>query len=428
MTVQLPHIPTLGQINYQRHHQFGVFCHFGINTFHAREWSDGTLPAASFNPTRLDATQWAESARLAGASHLILTAKHHDGFCLWPTATTEYSVAASPWRNGKGDVVAEVAAACAAAGLGFGIYLSPWDRHEPTWATDPTRYDRLYEQQLTELCTHYGELFELWFDGAGSEQHPYDWDAIMSVAQRHQPQAMIFNMGAPTIRWVGNEDGLASDPCWYVVDATRKSIYDDGQDELSGDARYLPPECDVAIRRHWFWQPDDLDTLKSLNHLQAIWYRSVGLGANLLLNVPPNREGLFDEHDRARLIEFGSSMAQRFSQPIPASLSQQGSVLTATFAEPVAIDHLLLEEAIEHGQVVQYHTIRIPGQTTPLVDGVFTIGSQRVHAFPRTRTASLEIDLGAPQARLHAVTGFLTGIEEAPALEDQPRFASEKVD
>jgi alpha-L-fucosidase len=420
--------PTPGQLAYQRTHQFGIFCHFGINTFNDREWSDGTLPASSFNPIDLDASQWTQAAKDAGAAHLILTAKHHDGFCLWPTATTDYSVRSSPWRNGTGDVVAETADACRQAGIGFGIYLSPWDRHEPSWANDHAAYDALYIQQLTELCTGYGDLFEVWFDGAGSDQHPYDWDSIMAVVQHHQPGAMVFNMGSPTIRWVGNEDGLASDPCWYTVDATRKSMFDDGFDPLSGGERYLPPECDVAIRRYWFWHRDDRDTLKSLQHLEAIWYRSVGLGANLLLNVPPSDTGLLDETDRSRLIEFGTEIRNRFTNPFPAAISQVGAIVTASFPQAVTIDHLILEEAIQDGQRITRHSVALPGAGSPFIDGVFTVGSQRVHAFPAVTTDRLHIDIGDPRARLHAVTGHHTGVERTADLEDQPRFASEKVD
>lgn len=190
---------------------FGLFLHFGVNTFNGEEWSDGTLDPATFDPTGLDASQWARTARAAGAKYVVLTAKHHDGFCLWPTATTTYSVASSPWREGRGDVVAELAEACRGADLGLGLYLSPWDRNAHCY-DDPAAYDDFYLRQLTELCTRYGPLYELWFDGAGSEGRTYDWDAIMAVVDQHQPDAMVFNMGRPTIRWAGNEDGLAEDP------------------------------------------------------------------------------------------------------------------------------------------------------------------------------------------------------------------------
>lgn len=268
--------PTPAQLAWQRD-GFGLFLHFGINTFNGREWSDGTLDPTSFDPTSLDTRQWVRTAVAAGARYVVLTAKHHDGFCLWPTATTTYSVASSPWRDGRGDVVAELAEACREADIGLGLYLSPWDRNAPCYE-DPEAYDAFYLEQLTELCTRYGPLYELWFDGAGSEGRTYDWEAVTALISEHQPDAMVFNMGAPTIRWIGNEDGLASDPCRYTVDSTGISIYDDGA-ALLGRARYLPPECDVPIRGHWFWQPDDLHTLKSREHLLAIWYRSLGLGA-----------------------------------------------------------------------------------------------------------------------------------------------------
>jgi alpha-L-fucosidase len=416
--------PSPAQLEWQRAHRFALFCHFGINTFNDREWSDGTLPARTFNPTAVDAGQWAAAAREAGAAHLILTAKHHDGFCLWPTTTTDYSAASSPWKSGRGDVVAEVAAACRDHHIGFGLYLSPWDRHQSSWANEHVAYDQLYLQQLTELCSNYGDLCEVWFDGAGSEQHPYDWDSIMSVVETLQPGALVFNMGRPTIRWIGNEDGLASDPCWYVVDATHKSMFDAGTDHLD-EARYLPPECDVAIRRHWFWHADDLDTLKSLQHLEAIWYRSIGLGANLLLNVPPDTRGLLDEADRKRLVEFGRTMRERFRQPVVPTLTQQGTVVSATFPHDVTIDHLWLEEAIENGQRIRQHHVTLPDGTT--VAAGFTIGSQRVHVFPTVTTDRLVIDLGDRGARLALVQAYRTGIDRLPDLEDQPVFASEKM-
>ena len=426
MTDASPLIPTPGQLAWQREHQLALFCHFGINTFHGREWSDGSLPASSFAPTDLDARDWAEAAREAGAAHLILTAKHHDGFCLWPTETTDYSVRSSPWKDGHGDVVAEAAEACRDAGIGFGVYLSPWDRHEATWATDHAAYDALYIRQLTELCTRYGELFEIWFDGAGSERHSYEWDTIMETVARYQPQAMVFNMGRPTIRWVGNEDGLAADPCWYTVDATHRSIYDAGADSMPEGTAYLPPECDVAIRRHWFWHEDDLATLKSRQHLEAIWYQSVGLGANLLLNVPPDRRGRLDPHDRARLIEFGGGIRERLATPLPGAIAQDGRRFTIRFGNSVTFDHLWLEEAIEFGQRVRQHRVLLPDGTA-VVEGVHTIGSQRVHAFPRVTTDRLVIEVDDPAARLSSVAAHRTGVNSAPELEPQAEFDRAKV-
>ena len=226
-TPSTPHlVPTPEQLTWQRD-GFGVFFHFGVNTFAGKEWSDGTLSPQIFDPTDLDADEWVRLARDMGAKYVILTAKHHDGFCLWPTATTDYSVASSPWKNGRGDVVREIADACRKHDMKLGLYLSPWDRHAPEYE-DPAAYDALYLAQLRELCTDYGELHELWFDGAGSAGREYAWDAIGALITELQPGGMVFNMGPATIRWVGNEDGLASDPVRYVTTSADLNNYDDG--------------------------------------------------------------------------------------------------------------------------------------------------------------------------------------------------------
>lgn len=390
--------PTAGQLAWQKA-AFGIFCHFGINTFYGKEWSDGTLDPAGFAPTALAARQWADSAAEAGARYLVLTAKHHDGFCLWPTDTTNYSVASSSYA---GDVVGEAAQACRDAGIGFGLYLSPWDRNASCY-DDPAAYDDFYCRQLEELCTRYGPLFEIWFDGAGSEGRTYDWNAIMGVIDRHQPQAMVFNMGRPTIRWVGNEDGLASDPCEYVV-----------------DGRYLPPECDVPIRRHWFWQPDDLHTLKSTEHLLAIYYRSIGLGAGLLLNVPPDRRGRFDDHDRDRLLELGRQVRIRFGHPQVPSFGRNG---TARFPTRTRFDHLVLHEDLTQGQQIRGFQIDVDGVTIARGE---TIGVRRIVPVPTQRTDALTIRLQG--GVLRGLSAHLTGAEAAPQLQEQPPFMSEKVD
>ncbi|MFG3367685.1 alpha-L-fucosidase [Streptomyces sp. NPDC090032] len=404
-------IPTPGQLAWQQD-GFGLFLHFGINTFNGEEWSDGSLDPATFDPTELDADQWAETAVAAGAKYVVLTAKHHDGFCLWPTSTTDYSVASSPWHDGKGDVVAELSRACRSAGLGLGLYLSPWDRNADCY-DDPAAYDAFYLRQLTELCTRYGPLYELWFDGAGSEGRTYDWDAVMAVIDKHQPDAMVFNMGRPTIRWVGNEDGLAEDPCWYVTESTGISVYDDGQAALDS-ARYLPPECDVPIRANWFWQPDDLHTLKSADHLLGIWYRSVGLGAGLLLNVPPDRRGRIDDADRTRLLDFTDEAARRFAEPVPATLATIDGGIQVSFAEPVRIDHLELREDLTTGQHITRHEVVAEGQ---LIAVGQTVGVRRIHAFDPVTVRELRIRLaGGSATALAAVTGYFTGQSAAPGL------------
>jgi alpha-L-fucosidase len=401
--------PTEAQLRWQRA-GFGLFLHFGVNTFNGVEWSDGTLPAASFDPTSCDPRQWVETAVAAGARYVVLTAKHHDGFCLWPTSTTDYSVRSSPWRGGRGDVVRLLTDACAEAGIGAGLYLSPWDRNADCYA-DPAAYDDFYAAQLTELCTRYGDLAELWFDGAGSEGREYDWDRYLAIVEAHQPDAMVFNLGRPTIRWVGNEDGLASDPVEYVTTTTRRSIDATEDDALPG-GQYLPPECDVPVRANWFWQPHDLETLKSREHLLAIWYRSVGLGAGLLLGVPPDRRGLVDEDDRARLLEVTDELARRFDAPLPATLEPVSpGVVRASWPHPVRFDHLELREDLRDGQRVARHEVVADGS---VVAAGLTVGVRRVHAFPVVTTHEVVVRL-TDGARLESVAGHLTGCEAVPA-------------
>ena len=220
-------------------------------------------------------------------------------------------------------------------------------------------YSRFYRSQLTELCTRYGELAELWFDGAGSEGYAYDWPAIMDVVHTHQPRAMVFNMGSPTIRWVGNEDGLAAEPVDYVVSRTQFSNYTVVASDLT-EALYLPPECDVSVRRGWFWA--EHDEPKTVDHLLAIYYRSVGLGANLLLNVPPDRAGRIDPADAAVVREFGAEVDRRFGAPVPARLDHEAAgPVIADLPADTSFDHLWLEEDLTSGQRIRQHRVLLDG-------------------------------------------------------------------
>jgi alpha-L-fucosidase len=411
--ISLP-TPTPLQLRWQAA-QFGLFCHFGINTFYNREWSAGQLDPAGFDPKHFDAAQWVDIAQRAGMKYLILTAKHHDGFCLWPTQTTEYSIRHSPRQI---DIVSEVSKACAVAGLHFGLYLSPWDRNSPVY-DDKVAYDRFYIAQMTELCTRYGELFEVWLDGAGSEGREYDWDGIMDVVERHQPNAMIFNMGRPTIRWIGNEDGLAADPCYYAVSQTAVSAFTNSTEQLHDEKVYLPPESDVAIRQHWFWQDDDLETLKTPEHLLGIYYRSIGNGANLLLNLGPNRDGLLDEHDVANLLAMKSEVNSRFSQPQTTQITAVDGGFMAEFEQEASFDHLVLNEKLDEGQRINGYRVLDADSGREVARGV-TIGAQKWNVFERTRARRLKIKLGsnsAPYATLQGVTAFLTGHETLPEWE-----------
>ncbi|ABM06431.1 alpha-L-fucosidase [Paenarthrobacter aurescens] len=379
-------VPTPAQVRWQQL-EFGVFIHYGINTFAGKEWSDGTVPASIFNPTELDAGSWVRAAKEAGARYLVLTAKHHDGFCLWPTVTTDYSVASSPWRDGQGDVVREAADACAEHGIGLGLYLSPWDRNAECY-NDPAAYDDFYVQQLTELCTGYGPLMELWFDGAGSVGREYDWGRIIAVVKEHQPEAMIFNMGQPTIRWVGNENGLASDPVNYVVDRTSDTQYTETSSGLLAEL-YLPPECDVSIRRGWFWHPDDQP--KSVEHLLAIYYQSVGMGANLLLNLPPDSRGRLPDEDSARLREWKRELDRRLSGVVEASVENHDGQATLSFPASVTFNHLELVEDLSSGQRIRRHVVAADG--VDLADGM-TVGNRRIHQLPATTASRLHVRFG----------------------------------
>jgi len=289
--------PSAPQVAWQRD-ELAMFLHFGVNTFTDREWGDGREEPAIFAPNELDARQWARTAREAGFRVLILTAKHHDGFCLWPTKTTTHSVASSPWRGGQGDVVREVVDACRVEGLGTGLYLSPWDRHEPSYG-DSARYNDLYCAQLTELLTNYGPLRELWFDGANGEgpngrHQVYDWARIWGLVRRHQPEAVMFSDAGPDVRWIGNERGLAADTNWSTVDpkvvpypgASGDAVMDMLQHGDPEGSVWRPGETDVSIRPGWFYHPGEDAKVKTPQKLLDIYYKSVGRGACLNLNIP----------------------------------------------------------------------------------------------------------------------------------------------
>lgn len=380
--------PTLQQLAWQDL-ELGMFCHFGMNTFCDQEWGDGADSPDKFNPISLDAKQWVSIAKKAGFKYFILTAKHHDGFCLWQTETTDYSVRSSPWKEGKGDVVAECAKACEELDMPFGIYLSPWDRHEPCYENKEA-YDDFYAAQLTELLTWYGPMVEIWFDGAGSEGREYDWRRIMDIVKKYQPDAMIFNMGAPTIRWVGNEDGVAPYPCWNTATEARQSMFtDEMANWLPETPDWIPAECDVPIRKgSWFWHPNDEDSLRTLDELMDIYYRSVGHGTNLLLNVAPDDRGLIPEADEKAVIEFGQEIERRFSNPIAKTRE-----LKLEFKQKeTLVDHVVLMEDIAHGERIREYELIAHTQDgrVSLVKGS-AIGHKKIDRFDAIRANSLEL-------------------------------------
>ncbi|MBN2264330.1 MAG: alpha-L-fucosidase [Candidatus Aminicenantes bacterium] len=321
--------------------EFQAFVHFGMNTFTDREWGEGTEDPKLFDPTDLSADQWVEAVKAAGIRGLIVTAKHHDGFCLWPSAFTEHSVKASPWRDGKGDVVGEVAEACRKGGLAFGVYLSPWDRHEPSYGDSP-RYNEHFKNQLRELLTRYGEVSEVWFDGACGEgpngkRQVYDWAGYFALIRELQPGAVISIMG-PDARWIGNEAGVTRESEWSVIpvvgnddaldeknpggiaglDAQAKDLGSFGRiaevARQGGRLIWYPGQVDVSIRPGWFYHAAEDDKVKSLEHLLDIYDTSVGGNAQLLLNIPPDKRGRIHENDARRLEELGDRLRATFAE------------------------------------------------------------------------------------------------------------------
>jgi alpha-L-fucosidase len=320
-------VPSAAQLAWQRD-ELAMFLHFGVNTFTDREWGDGREDPAIFAPARLDARQWARAARDSGFRALVLTAKHHDGFCLWPTATTRHSVAASPWRGGSGDVVREFVDACAAEGLRAGLYLSPWDRNHPTYGDSPA-YNDVYAAQLTELLTRYGRISEVWFDGANGEgpngrRQVYVWPRVFGLVRRLQPGAVMFSDAGPDVRWCGNERGVAGDPNWATVDPGVVSFPGQSapgveaalQHGHPGGTVWRPAEVDVSIRPGWFHHPAQDDAVRTVEDLTQLYFTSVGRNSKLLLNVPPTRDGLLHDVDVARLRGLRSSLNQLFGAPI----------------------------------------------------------------------------------------------------------------
>ena len=295
-------IPTPQQLAWQRL-EYIAFAHFGMNTFTGREWGDGKEDPRRFNPTDFDARQWAAVLQEAGVRLLILTAKHHDGFCLWPSKFTEHCVRNSPWRDGKGDVVREVVEALRAKQIRVGLYLSPWDRNQPTYGDSP-KYNEYFHNQLRELLTNYGPIDEVWFDGACGEgpngkKQEYDWPACYAVVRDLQPNALIA-IGGPDIRWVGNESGVAREDESSVV-------------ERDGRPAWHPAECDVSIRPGWFYHQREDSRVKSLAALADIYFKSVGRNSVLLLNIPPDRRGRIADADVGRLKEFGAFMRELYA-------------------------------------------------------------------------------------------------------------------
>ncbi len=340
-------LPTARQLRWHEMEMYGLV-HFGLNTFQDREWGDGDASPQLFNPDQFDADQIVLAAKAGGLKGLVLVAKHHDGFALWPTATTDYNITRSPWRNGGGDIVLEFQRACARHGLKFGVYCSPWDRNHKDYGT--SLYLKAYREQLRELYTRYGELFVSWHDGAnggdgyygGARERRlidrttyYDWDTTWAMTRRLQPGAVIFSDIGPDIRWVGNEKGFAAETSWATFmpvapDGIGKAAPGYSKDaEAPGGHRqgqfWIPAECDVPLRRGWFYHEDQDNTVKTAGQLLDLYFKSVGRGANLDLGLAPDKRGLLHEKDVSALAEFGQQLSRMFGVNLAASARFEAS-------------------------------------------------------------------------------------------------------
>ena len=389
--------------------EIGVIVHFGLNTFTDKEWGDGTVDPKVFNPQQLDPEQWVKAARAAGAKYLILVAKHHDGFCLFPSKRTLYSVASTPWKNGKGDLVKDVAEACRKHGLKFGIYLSPWDRHEPAYNVSKA-YDNFYDAQLGELMTRYGQIVEFWLDGAGSEGHVYDFERYLRTLRTYQPNTLVFAdvgfLAFGDIRWVGNEDGVAPEENWDVIDRL-------------GYLRWRPAECDTPLReRHWFWHPNDEKSLKSLSTLLDIYHQSVGHGAQLVLGLAPDRRGLLPESDVARLREFGDAVRKIYSKNLAQGGTYRADVagdlprafdgdpdtfwsappdthsatLEVSLPKAVTFDRTVTMEGLTWGQRIQNYDVQAwDGKDWKTLAEGSSVGHKKIDIFPPVTAARVRL-------------------------------------
>ncbi len=392
--------------------ELGVSCHLGINTFHDRPSSEGKLEPQAFSPTLINAEAWVRAAKESGAGYFILTAKDAEGFCLWPTATTGYSVRSSPWRDGKGNLVQEVADACKLEGLKFGVCLSVKDRHELSHPGGKLEHP-LYLRQLEELLTGHGPLVEIQLDGVGSEWQEYDKSASILLVRKHQPDARCVQRGVPTIPGSGNDREFAPQPCRnlvrgdYVSNLAPGMITSDGPEEL-----WLPLECEVPLRDRGPWHPDNEKTLKSLEELMALYYRSIGRGANLLLSVAPDPRGLWPDADSARLKELGDEIRRRFDTPVAQS-GGSGDEIVLDLGGVKSVDHVISREEPRDGERVRKYVLeaRVEGNWLPIVRGT-RIGQKKIDIFPATVAADqirLRTLERSREPRLRSIAAFAVG-------------------
>lgn len=433
--------------------EFYAFVHFTVNTFTDMEWGTGKEEPAIFNPVELDADQWVDAIKSAGMKGLILTCKHHDGFCLWPSQYTEHSVKNSPWKNGNGDVVKEVADACRRGGIKLGVYLSPWDRHEPSYG-DSDVYNAYFKNQLRELMTNYGELFCVWFDGACGEgpngkRQFYDWSGYYELIRELQPGAVITGCG-PDVRWCGNEAGHCRTSEWSIVPGSLRDIekihansqqvddrefarrYKSGDEDLGSRAIiaevdelvWYPAEVNTSIRPGWFYHAAEDNKVKSLDELKKVYYGAVGGNATFLLNLPPDRRGLIHEQDVARLQELGDWIQRTFGTDLAAGAAAVASVeasgcqadhvldgnpdtfwappegteqafITLDLQRDTVFDHVVLQEYRYSQRIEQFEVQYFEhGEWKAAASGT-VIGQKRICHFPAVSSRSIRLLINA---------------------------------
>lgn len=432
-------VPTKAQVEWQKL-EYTMFVHFGPNTFTGAEWGSGQEKAEIFNPASLDCGQWASVAKAAGMKGIILTAKHHDGFCLWPNPVSSHTVAQSPWKDGKGDVLKELSEACREYELGFGIYISPWDRNDPHYGTD--EYNDVFVKTLEHALGSYGHVFEQWFDracgeGPNGKQQVYDWPLFNSTVLKMQPDALIFSDYGPGCRWVGNESGSAGRTCWSTINVNEdftgpELSRRDLNEGIKGGNTWAAAETDVSIRPGWFWRESENTKVKSLQHLLKIYYESVGRNSLLLLNVPADTRGLIHEADSLRLMELRAALdeifavdladgatveadnvrtgARRFkaqnllSEDYDKYWAVDDSVKTASFVVTLpqarTFNRVQLQEYIPLGQRVSAFSIEALSEdgSWQLIARETTIGYKRIVHVPATTTTAVRVNIEESEA------------------------------
>ena len=418
-------VPTPQQLEWQQM-EFTAFLHFGINTFTGNEWGNGQDSPEIFNPSELDCEQWVRALKDGGFKMAIITAKHHDGFCLWPTATTEYSVKSSPWKNGKGDIVRELRDACDKYGMKFGVYLSPWDRNTACYGDSPA-YNKFFIEQLTELLSNYGEVHEVWFDGANGEgpngkKQIYDWTSILAKIRELQPKAVTAIMG-DDVRWVGNEGGLGRATEWSATplipgayansDSIRVAMgikpmsKDLGSRELISKSKELywyPSEVDVSIRPGWFYHASQDEQVRSLANLVNIYYQSVGCNSVLLLNIPPDKRGLIHETDVQRIKELSDYISKTFAENQVVNGNQMwnaqvGDLKVYDVKPGAMVNTFLIQEDITQGQRVEDFLVEVysNGVWQYATEGT-TVGYKRLLRFSDCQPEKIRVTVRGSRA------------------------------